>query len=263
MIRQLLQLMRRRLFWMTLLLAIWLFCSGQARAGQLADRLQAFPAWHHPPSLANPQGELIYPDWMAGSWTLTTTLVDMVAPLAPDVVTPGFEGNRQFLNKPVECPVRFVSVPRRGKGLIPLVIDDPQVVADRAFNGLNLARVYLGEDAVKAVTVDPKNSNRQVTRLQGHRLLESTVTARGTEYPTDDEFVTSELSQQVFRGTAKPYFNRVETTTAYRHGENQIQAEQVTAIYLSPQDSRFFMAENRPVALYRYHLQLQRPDSRS
>jgi len=75
-IRQLLRFMRRRLFWMTLLLAIWLFCSGQARAGQLADRLQSFPGWHQPPSLATAQGKLFYPDWMAGSWRLTTTLVD-------------------------------------------------------------------------------------------------------------------------------------------------------------------------------------------
>lgn len=94
MVRQILLLMRRRLFWLTLLLVIWLFCSGQVRAGELATRLDSFPDWEHPPALAAAQGDLIYPDWMAGTWTLTTTLVDLAAPLAPQIVTPGFEGNR-------------------------------------------------------------------------------------------------------------------------------------------------------------------------
>ncbi len=77
MVRQLLLLMRRRLFWLTLLLAIWLFCSGQARAEALANRLPTFPNWESPPSLDKAQGDLIYPDWMEGRWTLTTTSIDI------------------------------------------------------------------------------------------------------------------------------------------------------------------------------------------
>jgi hypothetical protein len=37
---------------------------------------------------------------------------------------------------------------------------------------------------------------------------------------------------------------------------NNISAEQITAIYLSPQDPDYFKAGDRPVALYRYHLDL-------
>jgi outer membrane lipoprotein-sorting protein len=40
MVRQFLLLMRRRMVWLILLLAIWLFCSGQVQAGELASRLQ-------------------------------------------------------------------------------------------------------------------------------------------------------------------------------------------------------------------------------
>ncbi|MEW5859950.1 MAG: DUF6816 family protein, partial [Cyanobacteriota bacterium] len=44
--------------------------------------------------------------------------------------------------------------------------------------------------------------------------------------------------------------------TAYHQLHSSIEADQVTAIYLSPQDPDYFKAIDRPVALYRYRLQL-------
>ncbi|MBD1876000.1 hypothetical protein H6F75_21180 [Nodosilinea sp. FACHB-131] len=279
--RSLLTLLRRRLFWLTLLLTVWLLCSGQAPAramplkgGQsLVERLAAFPQWGTKPALPAAQGDLVYPDWLRGKWQLTSTLVDLAAPMAPDLVTPGFEGNRTQLGVPVTCPAQFVAVPHRtqrgllgaARRLIPAVAGSPQTVADRAFNGLSMARAYLGEAAVQAVKVDPDNPNRQVTLLAGNRQLESTVTARAVEVPGEAEFITVERFQQVFRGgVAVPYFNEVETTTAYRRAAdgsegsfaNRVGADQVTAVYLSPQDPDFLKAQNQPVALYRYRLEL-------
>ncbi|MGB6013684.1 MAG: DUF6816 family protein, partial [Nodosilinea sp.] len=248
-------LLRRRLFWLTLLLTVWLLCSGQAQAGPIAERLATFPDWNRRPTLAAAQGDLVYPDWLRGDWQLTSTLVDLAAPLAPNLVTPGFEGNRDQIGQPVVCPVRFVAVQPRSQGLIPRVTGRPQTVADRAFNGFSLARAYLGEAAVKAVKVDAQNPNRQLTLLNGNRQLESTVTARTVE-TADDRFITVERFQQVFRGGAIPYFNEVETTTAYRQGGDRVLADQVTAVYLSPQDPDFLKAQNQPVALYRYRLEL-------
>lgn len=253
--RSLLTLLRRRLFWLTLLLTVWLLCSGQAQAGPIADRLAAFPDWSSKPTLTAAQGDLVYPDWLRGDWQLTSTLVDLAAPLAPELVTPGFEGNREQLGQPVTCPVRFVATLPRPQGLIPIATRTPQTVADRAFNGLSLARAYLGDGVVKAVKVDAKNPNRQLTLLNGNRQLESTVTARTVE-TVDAQFITVERFQQVFRGGAIPYFNEVETTTAYRQAANRVLADQVTAVYLSPQDPDFLKAQNRPVALYRYWLEL-------
>lgn len=253
----LLLLVQRRLVWLLLLLGVWLLCSGQALAGPLAQRLERFPQWIRPPALEQAQGDLAYPPWFEGTWTLTSTLVDAVAPLAPDVVSPGFEGNQSLIGEDVACLVRFTSVPRPVPLGLPLPPHGQQVVADRAYNGLSLARAYLGEEAVKSVKVDPKNPNRQLTLLRGARQLESTVTERQTEAPNEDTFITSELFRQVFRGTARPFINRVENTTAYYYQGTDILADQVTAIYLSPQDPDYFKALGQPVALYRYRLSLQ------
>ena len=124
---------------------------------------------------------------------------------------------------------------------------------------MSIGRAYLGDRAIESVKVDPTSPNRQITQLRGGRQLVSIVTARGTETPAPDKFITTEVTQQVFRGTPQLYFNQVETTTAYQHLPSEtpaIEADQVTAVYLSPQDADYFKALERPVALYRYRLEL-------
>ena len=262
MYRRPLRHLRRNLFWFSLLLLVWLLCSGQAFAGVLSDRLAAFPDWTNKPPTEAATGDLAYPDWMAGTWDMTSTLVDLVAPLAPELQTPGFDSNQALLDQPITCKVRFeprlTSVTKTF--LLQPRLAQEEIVADRAFNGLSLARAYLGEQAVKAVKVDLDNPNRQLTILRGDRQLESTVVSRSVEIPSAEDFVTTELFQQVFRGMAQPFFNEVETTTAYHQvadDEFKIVADQVTAIYLSPQDPEYFQAPNQPVALYRYQLELK------
>jgi hypothetical protein len=234
-----------------LLLVSW---SAPSQAGQLAERLTAYPNWQHKPALQKTEGDLFYPDWFLGDWWVTSTLVDAVAPLAPKIVTPGFEGNRQLLNQPVSFAIRFIKA-AGGK-----------VISDRAFNGLSLARAYLGEKSVIAVKVDPQSVNRQITLLRSQcreqkvceRQLVSVVSDRGLESPQPSQFVTSELFQQQFRGQPQLYFNQVENTTAYQRVEASqptLSAQQVTAIYLSPQDPDYLKAGDRPVVLYRYELQ--------
>ncbi len=252
---------RRSLVWFVLLALVWLLCSGEALAGALSDRLAAFPNWSGEPPTQPAVGDLVYPDWLAGTWSMTSTLVAMKAPLAPAIQTPGFASNEALLKQPITCEVRFE--PRMTSltqsFLLKPRLAQEEVVADRAFNGLSLARAYLGTDVVKAVNVDPQNPNRQLTELKGDRQLESTIISRATEQPNDSTFVTTEVFQQVFRGLAQPYFNQVETTTAYHMSDGEdgtVTADQVTAIYLSPQDPDYFKARNQPVALYRYELSL-------
>jgi hypothetical protein len=157
-----------------LVLFLLFWCSG-ALAGSLADRLSQFPHWESKPKLSLLRSdELVYPPWIKGTWNVTSTLVDLVAPLAPDVVTPGFESNRRHLKEPFTFMVRFVekfpTSPRQR--ILPLPIQtlskssaNVRVVADRAFNGLNIARAYLGANAVESVKVDPDSPLRQSISL--------------------------------------------------------------------------------------------------
>ncbi|HEY9646739.1 MAG TPA: hypothetical protein V6C88_10230 [Chroococcidiopsis sp.] len=289
--------MRRSL--LLFLLTGWLWAVGlglvgmgdRVWAGPLADRIAQFPEWQSLPALQPAKGDLAYPDWFAGTWDVTTTLVDLVAPLAPELTTPGFEGNRQYVGQPVPFQARFVRQVGERSPQVSLQLPQlpwgqpptPALVSDRAFNGLNLARAYLDQagqskSMVLAVKVDPRNPNRQLTILRGsapdaalqERQLLSTVTARATEAPSADRFITTELFQQEFRGAPQLYFNQVETTTAYQHladgspaiGSPAIAADQITAIYLSPQDPDYFKAGDRPVALYRYRMEFRPIESK-
>lgn len=248
----------RRIFWVTLLVLVWLLCSGEAVASSLSERMSVFPDWSAKPPVQASEGDLVYPVWMDGPWQMTSTLLAMEAPLAPEIITPGFEGNRQFLDVPIEADIRFQKARvAQGKFLNHPLKTTEGVVSDRAFNGLSLARAYLGDDWVQAVNVDPDNPNRQITLLKDRQQLISTVTGRATEQPDSDTFITTEVFQQFFRG-GRPtvYLNEVENTTAYHRRANQVVADQITAIYLSPQDPDYFKAIDRPVALYRYRLEL-------
>lgn len=275
---------QRRLIWVGLLITLWLLCSGAKGSASLdsplRDRLQQFPQWTGKPPVETAVGDLTYPEGFLGRWRVTTTLTDLAAPFAPDIITPGFEGNRPYLNQPISFEAQFVrspvnqatavALPVAPLHIVPFTRQTPPVVADRAFNGLNLMRAYLdqssekGGSLVQQVKVDPDNPNRQVTLLKGDRQLVTTITGRITETPSPETFITSEVFQQVFRGASKPYLNEVESTTAYRCavdcGEmpTTITADQATAIYLSPRDPDFFKGGLRPVALYRYEMMFER-----
>ncbi|AFZ12461.1 hypothetical protein Cri9333_1571 [Crinalium epipsammum PCC 9333] len=249
-----------RVFCNFCLVIILLFWSNAAQAGQLSQRLAQFSHWESKPPVSAASGDLIYPNWIEGTWNVTSTLVDLAAPLAPDVVTPGFESNRQYLNQPVSFTVSFVKASSTTQtGIILPLQTSTQVIADRAFNGLNIGRAYLGDRAIQSVKVDPNSPNRQITLLKGDRQLISIVTGRNSESPNSDQFVATEVSQQIFGSKPQLYFNTVETTTAYTLIQSKtpkIEADQVTAVYLSPQDPDYFKAIDKPVALYRYRLQL-------
>jgi hypothetical protein len=246
------------------------FLSGSllsAKAGALQVRLEQFPDWRSPPILLPAQGDLYYPDWIEGKWNVTSTLVDLAAPLAPEVVTPGFEANQANLGQPVTFPVRFEAAPVVPQTLprSPFPVGTvrpttPGIVADRVYNGMSLATAILGQNTVQSIQVDPRSPNRQITLFQNGQQLITQISGRGLETASETEFVSSELYQQSFRGKAQIYLNQVENTIAYRLVSGDlphIEADQVTAIYLSPQDPDYFKAKTQPVALYRYHLQFE------
>lgn len=251
-----------------LMLTLLLWGDDSAIAGVLGDRLAQFPDWDSKPPVQVAQGDLVYPDWMAGTWQVRSTLVDLVAPLAPDLVTPGFESNRQYLHEPISFLVKFGEptdkIDRFQSTFLPIPAvktenhkNNTLVVADRAFNGLNIAKAYLGDNAIVSVKVDPENPNRQITGLRGDRQLVSVVTGRLSETIAQAQFIGTEITQQIFQGKTEIYLNEVETTTRYQlENSGAIAADQITAIYLSPKDPDYFTAAGHPVALYRYQLEL-------
>lgn len=265
-----------RLIGISILIVI-LFWQSPVQAGVLSDRVTQFPNWDNKPPVTVAEGDLFYPRWMAGEWIVTSTLVEMVAPLAPEIVTPGFESNRQYLNQPIQFRVRFNSVDQISSNSINSPFpqrlttseqstSDSFIIADREYNGLNIAQAILGDGAVWSVKVDPDNPNRQITFLSGENQLISQVKSRGSELLSPDHFVATEVMQQIFRGVSSIYLNEVETTTDYTAKFNLkvpnkkailIQANQITAIYLSPQDPNYFQALDHPVSLYQYQLELK------
>lgn len=290
-----------KLIWILCLIFLSIFCCDSANALELNSRLENWTQWERLTELQPAVGDLIYPEWIKGEWFVKSTLVDLVAPLAPDIVTPGFESNRQYVDRPVSFKVRFVNQSkmknltpsyrtllslisrgeggevsahtplekRNGRDEVNHKIKENIIIADRAYNSLNLARAILGNNAVKAVKVDPDSPNRQITFLQSrcaeeivcNRQLISIVKSRATENTADGRFITTEVFQQLFKGGSRPYINSVESTTAYRKISTSstsnlaIEANQVTAVYLSSQDPDYFKARLKPVALYRYRLE--------
>lgn len=256
-------------------LAIGLGWPAIAQAGPLADRVAAFPYWTGKPPTKPAAGDLLYPDWLAGEWQVTSTLLELSAPFAPEIVTPGFESNRSLLGQPVEFAVRF-----QPQAIAPALSTFPlrtrqstakaPIVADRAFNGLNIATAYLGREAIAGVVADPGNPNEQRLKLTTQRELVTTVTDRASETPTDRRFVATEVIVQSFQGGSSTgravYANAVETTTDYRLIQpGEVLADQFTAVFLAPRDRYASVTRDRPVALYHYRLSLaaRSPDAAS
>jgi hypothetical protein len=248
-------------------IAICLSIAQSAIAGSLSDRIAKYPNWSPPAKIMQREGELTYPEWFKGRWIATSTLLEQVAPLAPEIVTPGFESNRKYINKPIEFTVQFIQAsPNLTNKFSPLnlprlksISPAPKIVADRAFNGLNIATAYLGAANVKSVKIDPQNPTKQFTQLTQERDLEAFVTGFQQEIPNPNRFLSTELSQQIFRTSASIYLNTVETTTSYQLSTTPtpaITATQISAVYLSPQDPDYFRTFDRPVAVYKYQLDL-------
>jgi hypothetical protein len=237
----------------------WLTIAPSAMAFPLADRVGQYPQW---PAKLKPGGtnqDLSYPQWMAGEWEVESTLLAMEAPLAPDYVSPGFDSNQPYLHVPVKFPVRFIPAPTAPRqGLVPTIQDQsPPIISDRQFNGTQIAEAYVGKERLKQVLVEPHNPNNQIAKFSNNQKLTSQVIGRYQQSPSDREFVTAELTQQNFKRGALIYINQVETTTNYALTDGgEILGDQVTAIYLSPQDPNYFIARDRPIALYRYQLTL-------
>lgn len=194
------------------LIAVWSILLSAAPAADAADaipslqhRSQCWPDWHLPAPLKPAgTGDLEYPSWFAGSWQVSSS----------DPEQPQSD---------LHYPVRFAAPAGGGA-----------VVGDRAFNAHAVGRALLGE-ALLSVANDPANPNRQLARLQGDGLLESTVVARRIQNESDQLWSDELALQIVHRSGGDPRVSQVETLSRYqRRSDGSISGEQWQATYPSP-----------------------------
>jgi hypothetical protein len=195
-----------RLLGTTMLVIIFWWIDGSTAAASnnsakltLGDRLQQFPTWPAVTELRT-RGELIYPQWLAGEWLVTSILKEQVAPLAPAIVSPGFERSRQDLDKPYRFRVRFGSSTTAVAPGIEVRQERSKnaVTIDRAFNIEQIANAYLGANAVESVRAFQQPEIVQVTKLRNGTLLRAIVTGYRSESPTPNQFIATEIQQQIF-----------------------------------------------------------------
>ena len=190
----------------------------------LEQRLNSWPDWSLPAPLPRPSNrdDLIYPDWFEGLWQVES--IDLDAP-----------GDSPLLHQ-----ARF-ETDRRGR-----------LVGDRSFNATAIGRALLGDQLLR-VEDDPDSANRQIARLKGDLYLETTVTGRRQESPTEDTFLADELVLQILHTPGAPRLSRIETLSRYNRCGEDICAEQWQARYPDPGQT----ITNKAVSVHRYQLTMQ------
>ncbi|MGK7933367.1 MAG: DUF6816 family protein [Microcystaceae cyanobacterium] len=231
-------------------------------ATTLSERFADYPHWHHQPSLSQRTGDIHYPEQFRGTWQVTSTLIEQIAPLAPTFTTPGFESNRRYLQQPLSFKVRFQpeSVDYSYSWAIPsLVHTSSTIISDRPYNATEISRVYLGDSAILGIEVNLKPTPSLTTYFPAQKSLISTVIAYEVETSPTAHLLTDELTRQEFREEKGRYRNEVETLTYYHLlAPDQIEAEQITAIYLTSDDPSYQEVTDQAIALYRYQLTLHK-----
>ena len=209
-----------------LLISLTILLSGGPAWAQssLEQRLNSWPDWSLPAPLPRPSNrdDLIYPDWFEGLWQVES--IDLDAP-----------GDSPLLHQ-----ARF-ETDRRGR-----------LVGDRSFNASAIGRALLGEQLLR-VEDDPDSANRQIARLKGDLYLETTVTGRRQESPTEDTFLADELVLQILHTPGAPRLSRIETLSRYNRCGEDICAEQWQARYPDPGQT----ITNKAVSVHRYQLTMR------
>lgn len=182
-----------------------------APATPLERRLHQWPAWKLPAPLARPGRQApAWPIWFKGTWLVESETLSMDPAMPPQP------------NPPWQA--RFRPDGRGG------------AVAERAFNACSVGRSLLGERLL-SVQDDPANPQRQLARLAGDLLLETTLIGQRGETPEPERFLNDELSLQVLHGPGEPRVSRIETLGRWRLlVDGSIAAEQWQARYPSPSE---------------------------
>ena len=177
----------------------------------LEQRFESWPQWSLPAPLPRPRAkqDLIYPDWFAGTWQVTSAALDDAGQPVPDEL-------------PLVHEVRFLQNRRS------------ELIGDRPYNAASVGKALLG-DQLLSVEQDPNQVNRQLARFRDDVLLETTVIGRRETNPeAASDFFSDELVLQILHGPGSPRLSRIETLTHYVRCGDDICADQRQVSHAGP-----------------------------
>lgn len=242
-----------------------------------AEGLGAKLAKKDPAALRNsvfniPPPAQVYPDWMKGTWTVTSSFRGYLFPsdkipketLTRDFDVPGF----QKCSIAATCDVGKENV----KWTLAIAEDG---LEDRQMTLASQVDGYLGYKAVAEVLYDVKaNPNRlsidfvDYKTINAERIELFCNSRESEEYTRDDGariFVCSEYIRQVTFGGGSEVGvprqvggNYAHFWTWKRGDGGTLTGNLLTASYLDPRDSLFFEEPAKPVAIYSHNLSAER-----
>jgi len=216
-----------------------------------------------------PPSVQVYPDWMKGDWSVTSSFRGYLFPsqkipkstITNDVTIPGFQ----------KCSIAATSDVGKENVKWKLNISN-KGIEDRVGTLASQIDGYLGYKAVSEVIYDPKsNPNRLSIDFVDYKTInaeriELFCNAResdsylraGDDVPI---FVCSEYVRQVtFGGGSEVGIprqvggNYANFWTWKYENKNRLSGNLLTAAYLDPQDALFFEEPSKPVAIYSHNL---------
>lgn len=219
-----------------------------------------------------------FPDFLAGDWRLTQTLVDIQAPLGSvymggpngrqEIAQQSLQESRARIGKPVELNVRYVTT-KWG------------VAEDRLANTQARLDTFAGRPVVAGVAyADVGASNRAAmlaaggteddplstvfVRFRGPAAQKTFLTGHGAAYQSPSHWFGWEGQRSIFaltnQSTAPPVFTDSELLWEFtKIDDNHIQGRLRIAGYLNAQsDKLYFDARNRAVSIQDYALDMRR-----
>jgi len=204
--------------------------------------------------------ELYYPNFLFGSWNVTTTLKEKLYPFgrgfSPSLsLIEGSPRNREEkVGDSASFQLHFFSMladtaPSNQITVnLGLGVPETKIIADRAFNAMSMSRGYRQLTPVEDVDWDYRKDPTRLTfrfgaaplaedmRPLGQRRCEVYLTARQSETSEDGTiFCSSERSRTIMLAPGAVVATDQETTTEYRQvDEDTVKAISRIAVYLTP-----------------------------
>lgn len=213
-----------------------------------------------------------YPEWLRGSWDVTSNLNGYIFPsqnipkqdLVKNPVIPGFQ----------KCSVAATADIGKENVKYKWIVDETTGLEDRVSTLRSQIDAYLGYEAIRDVSYSPmQNPNRLSIEFLSYKTVNAErieIFCNSREYEEYVEggqkvFVCSEFVKQVTFGTGSTVGIPRQVGTNYANfwtwkqlSENEVSGNLLTAGYLDPQDSMYFLETVRPVVVYSHTMKAER-----